>query len=203
MTSPVLRPILDIYEDSASFWAEERAQRPFPEKKFMEWVMNQLSAGDDLLDLGCGSGFPIADFFIGKGINVTGIDGAAAMIEIASESYPQAQWQVADMRTLSLNRRFHAIVAWDSFFHLNFSEQEKVFPIFSAHLIAGGALVFTSGPERGEAIGDMNGNPLFHASLSPDEYRLLLNKNGIDVVEFHPRDESCSGHTTWLCRATS
>jgi predicted TPR repeat methyltransferase len=153
-----------------------------------------------MLDLGCGSGFPIADFFLQNGIKVTGVDAAAAMIEAAAKQFPESRWEVADMRSLSLGRKFGAIIAWDSFFHLNFAEQEKMFPIFRAHLAHPGVLVFTSGPERGEAIGDMNGNPLFHASLAPQEYRRLLEKNGMEAVSFHPQDKDCGGHSVWLCR---
>jgi predicted TPR repeat methyltransferase len=133
-------------------------------------------------------------------MRVTGVDAAAAMIKQARERYPQATWQQADMRSLELKRKFRAIVAWDSFFHLTIEEQERMFPIFRSHLLEDGALVFTSGPERGEAIGDMNGNPLYHASLSRDEYRALLKANGMEEVSYHPKDRHCGDHTIWLCR---
>lgn len=203
MDKPKLRPVIEIYEESASFWKEERAKSTFSEKKYMNWILERLSPGDEILDIGCGSGFPIADHFLKNGFKVTGIDAVQEMIEFAQMAFPDAAWKVADMRTLNLHQKFGAIVAWDSFFHLNFLEQEQMFPIFKNHLKPAGLLVFTSGPERGEAIGDMNGNPLFHASLSPDEYRKLLNENGFDVESFHPEDKDCGGHTVWLCRQSS
>lgn len=167
----------------------------------MEWALKQLPPGAELLDLGCGSGFPIADFFLQHEIKVTGVDAASAMIEVAKKRYPASRWHTADMRSLSLGRKFNGIIAWDSFFHLNFAEQEKMFPIFRAHLLHPGVLVFTSGPEKGEAIGDMNGNPLFHASLDPNEYRQLLKLNGLEAVSFQPNDPDCGGHSVWLCRS--
>ena len=37
------------------------------------------------------------------------------------------------MRTLSLNRCFSGILAWDSFFHLCPEDQRRMFPIFRKH----------------------------------------------------------------------
>lgn len=203
MVRPKLRPIIEIYEENASFWKNERRCSPFFEKKYMEWVLAQLSPNDTLLDLGCGSGYPISEYFLKRDIKITGVDSAHSMIEITKADFPEGQWLVADMRTLDLSQKFNAIIAWDSFFHLNFEEQIAMFPIFKKHLNPNGLLVFTSGPDRGEAIGDMNGNPLFHASLSAAEYRTLLKENNFEVVTYHPEDKECGGHTVWLCRQTT
>ena len=201
MNEPKLRPVLKIYKESALFWAQERDKARFSEESIMTRVLGRLRAGDELLDLGCGSGYPIADFFLKNGINVTGVDGAAAMISIAQERFPEGRWLVADMRTLALGQKFQAVIAWDSFFHLTHAEQESMFPIFRKHLEPGGALVFTSGNEKGEAIGDMNGNPLFHASFSPAEYRALLEANGMEAMEFLSSEASGVDRNVWLCRA--
>lgn len=201
--SVALRPIIDIYRDTAEFWAKERAGTTFFEKKYMNQILKGLSPGDLLLDLGCGSGYPIADFFLKNNIRVTGVDAVPEMLMIASEAYPQAgaEWLEADMRSLSLNRKFNAIIAWNSFFHLTMDEQRTMFPIFRAHLVKGGRLLFTSGPEAGEAIGDMDGNALFHASLAPEEYRSLLAKNSLKELSFTPKDPECGEHTVWFCEA--
>ncbi len=60
--------------------------------------------------------------------------------------------------------------------------------------------MFTSGPAHGEAIGSFNGDPLFHASLAPEEYRALLDACGFEVVAFEPEDPSCGSRTVWLAR---
>jgi hypothetical protein len=44
------------------------------------------------------------------------------------------------------------------------------------------------------------GEPLFHASLSPDAYRALLSQHGFEVVAFVPEDPTCGQHTVWLAR---
>lgn len=193
------RPVLEIYEEEAQFWADSRTKGTFPELKFIKRICDELKPGDEILDLGCGSGYPIADFFLKKTFKVTGVDGAKAMIKLAQEKFPQATWIHRDMRTLNLGRKFSAIVAWDSFFHLNKIEQEAMFPIFKEHLKTSGLLLFTSGPKEGEAIGDMNGQSLYHSSLSPEGYRELLQENGFGVEDFVSEDPTCGGHTIWLC----
>ena len=44
------------------------------------------------------------------------------------------------------------------------------------------------------------GEPLYHASLAPEEYRSLLAEYGFAVLEHAAEDESCGGHTIWLAQ---
>jgi hypothetical protein len=104
------------------------------------------------------------------------------------------------MRSLRLQGRFGGLIAWDSFFHLDHAEQRLMFPVFRDHALAGAPLMFTSGPAFGEAIGTLEGEPLYHASLGPDEYRLLLDENGLDVVAHITEDPDCGERTVWLAR---
>jgi hypothetical protein len=104
------------------------------------------------------------------------------------------------MRTLSLSRTFHGILAWDSFFHLTHDDQKRMFPIFRAHAAPRAALMFTSGPAHGEAIGRLEGKPLYHASLDPAEYRQLLDSHGFDIVANVFEDQSCGGRAVWLAQ---
>jgi hypothetical protein len=50
------------------------------------------------------------------------------------------------------------------------------------------------------AIGEFEGEPLYHASLDPSDYRALLADGGFDVVAFEPHDPTCGGHMIWLAR---
>ncbi len=68
-----------------------------------------------------------------------------------------------------------------------------MFPVFGRHIAARGALMFTSGPAHGEVIGSFHGEPLYHASLDPAEYRALLDEAGFDVVAHVAEDPACGG----------
>ena len=161
-----------FYERLADTWDRDRGiPGRLMERPYLDRSHRGSSRVRGVLDLGCGSGEPIARYFIERGYDVTGVDAAPAMIALCRKRFPSCTWIEADMRTLALGRRFDAIIAWDSFFHLDQDEQRAMFPVFQHHIEPGGMLLFTSGPEAGAAIGSMYGEDLFHASLAPDEYR--------------------------------
>jgi cyclopropane fatty-acyl-phospholipid synthase-like methyltransferase len=161
-----------------------------------------LSPGCAILDIGCGSGRPIAQHFIEDGFEVVGVDSSETLIEHCRADFPNQRWIVADMRTLSLNRKFQGLVAWDSFFHLSHDHQRAMFGVFRDHAADGAALIFTSGTSHGEAVDSFEGERLYHASLSTDEYRELLAAHGFDVVRHDIEDPQCGGHTVWLAQSS-
>lgn len=191
--------IVDLYQRHARAWDETRGRSLF-EKSWLDRFVDLLPPCGTVLDAGCGGGEPIAAYLISRDLRLTGIDSSPELIALCRARFPQLTFHVADMRTLALPQRFGGIVAWDSFFHLTPGDQRRMIPVFAAHAAPGAALLFTSGPRHGEAIGTFEGEALYHASLDPGEYRAVLDANGFDVVETAPEDASCGGHTVWLAR---
>jgi len=74
------------------------------------------------------------------------------------------------------------VIAWHSFFHLSQSDQRAMFKTFANHLNNGGILLFTAGPDAGEIWSDNGGENLYHASLSPDEYKALLKQHNFTLL---------------------
>lgn len=60
--------------------------------------------------------------------------------------------------------------------------------------------MFTSGASQGEAIGEMFGDDLYHASLSSAEYHELFKKYNFEVIKMIAEDHDCTGHTVWLAK---
>lgn len=191
--------IVGLYEENAAAWDALR-QGPLIEGAWLDRFAALLPPAGRVLDLGCGSGRPIAAELIRRGFRVTGVDSSPSLIAICRERFPAEEWIVADMRTLDLGRRFDGLIAWHSFFHLMRDEQRAMFPRFAAHLEPGGILMFTSGDDEGERIGEWQSEPLYHASLAPDEYRALLDDAGFDLVDYAIRDPECGDATIWLAR---
>jgi SAM-dependent methyltransferase len=196
--SPAER-IIGLYQRNADSFDRERGRDLF-EKPWLDRFLALLQPGASILDLGCGSAEPIARYFIEKGCHVTGVDSSPALIDLCKSRFPDQNWIVNDMRTLSLSRCLDGILAWDSFFHLCPEDQRPMFDIFRAHAAPHAALMFTSGTVHGEAIGTFQGEPLYHGSLDTAEYRSLLHQNGFAVVSHVVEAPANGGRTVWLAQ---
>jgi SAM-dependent methyltransferase len=193
--------IVGLYQRHANAWVRERLQEGhLYERKWLQSFCRLVPAGGSVLDIGCGAGQPIATYLVEHGYPVMGVDSSAVMISMFQLRLPDQETLVSDMWLLSLSRTFDGVLAWDSFFHLNHHDQKQMFPIFRAHAAPRAALMFTSGPAHGEAIGRLEGEPLYHASLDAAEYKHLRDSQGFEVVATVAEDPTCGGRTVWLAQ---
>ncbi len=191
--------IINLYQRFAVEWDRERCRTLF-EKPWLDRLLSLLPPEPSILDMGCGGGEPVARYLIENGCDLTGIDSSPVLIGMCEERFPGREWIATDMRTLSLNRRFDGVLAWDSFFHLCPDDQRRMFPIFRKHAAPNAALLFTSGPSYGDSISTYQGEPLYHGSLDEIEYRSLLDQNGFSIVSHVVEDPDCGNHTVWLAQ---
>jgi SAM-dependent methyltransferase len=192
--------ILSTYDAVAAEW-DRRRDRTLFERRHLDRMLTH-APGRRVLDLGCGTGRPIAQYLADRRCAVTGVDGAPAMVELFRKNVPAAHAVVADMRALELGEDYDAILAWDSFFHLSPDDQRAMMPVFAAHAAPRGVLMFTAGPRAGEPVGDFAGHPLYHASLDPGDYRAALNDAGFTLIDVTFEDPEAQGHTVFLARLT-
>jgi SAM-dependent methyltransferase len=192
--------IVGLYERNAENYDKDRGRDLFAERRWLVDFLSLLPPGGSIVDIGCGSAEPIARFFIEQGYAVTGVDSSPSLIDICTRRFPLQNWIVADMRGMCLGPEFNGIIAWDSFFHLTPENQRSMFPLFRKHSAPNAALLFTSGPVGGEAIGEYRGEPLYHGSLDGEEYTELLAHNGFATVSHVVEDITCGRHTIWLAQ---
>ncbi|OWU70574.1 class I SAM-dependent DNA methyltransferase [Marinibacterium profundimaris] len=189
----------DVYERQAALYDAARSRALF-EAKWLARFTASLPPGGRVLDLGCGSGEPIARWFIAEGFTVTGVDFARAMLDIARGRWPEGDWREADMRQLELGETFDGIIAWDSFFHLRPEEQADCIARIAAHLEPGGAFLTTVGHRAGSEAGTVGNEPVYHASLSPAGYAQCLEENGMRLTGFMARDPETQDHSVLMAR---
>jgi len=191
--------IIPLYQRHAAAFVKRRGQHLF-ERPWLDRFLNLTPAPKSVLDIGCGFGLPIAAYLAKHGAQITGIDASPPLIATARDHMPEATWLPGDMRRMKLGQTFDGLLAWNSFFHLCPDDQRRMIPIFAQHARPGAALLFTAGPRHGVAMGEFEGEPLYHASLDPDDYDQVLRDNGFRIVSFVAEDPVCQGHTVCLAQ---
>jgi SAM-dependent methyltransferase len=191
--------VIGLYERRGLEFDQVRG-RALVEKPWLDKFTSLLPDKASILDIGCGSAEPIAHYFIESGYDVTGVDASSSLIDLCRQRFPQNHWHIADMRQLALWKRFDGLIAWHSLFHLTSQDQQALFDVFDRHASDSATLMFTAGPDHGETIGSLFGTPLYHASLSFEEYEALLGERGFHIVDHVVEDKACGGATVYLAR---
>ncbi|RUR06903.1 trans-aconitate 2-methyltransferase [Legionella sp. km772] len=191
--------VFEVYDEIIN-WFDEARTKNLMEAHYLNLIANTIPEEGSILDLGCGTGEPIAQFFIEHGFKITGVDGSQQMIALCKQRFPNERWIVSDMRNIQLAQQFDAILAWHSFFHLDHDSQRKMFKLFESHIKPGGVLAFTSGEEEGEVWSNNGGQELYHASLSTQEYQHLLAEASFNVLVHKVCDPECGEATVWVAQ---
>lgn len=168
------------------------------EQKYLDLLIQNLPPKACILDVGCGSGYPIAAYFLQKGFQVTGVDASKELLKIAQHHHPGLKWVYGDVRTVVIPEQYDAIVEWWCLFHLPKADHAKMFERFAFWLKPGGFLEFTTGDSEYEgASSDMLDQELNFYSLSPDHYERFLGENGFTLLL---KEHDQPGHLVWLAQ---
>ncbi|MEM8655115.1 MAG: class I SAM-dependent methyltransferase [Pseudomonadota bacterium] len=191
--------IQGVYDRQAAVYDAQRSRALF-EARWLARFASGLADGARVLDLGCGTGDPIARWFKAEGFAVTGVDFSEPMLEIARDRWPDGDWRQADMRDFELGQTFDGIIAWNSFFHLTAEDQRSCIARMARHLKTGGTLMLTVGPDAGEVQGSVGGEAVYHASLSPADYVVCLDVNDLRLTGFLAEDPETNRHSVLMAR---
>lgn len=142
----------------------------------------RLAPGSAVLDLGCGSGVPITEVLLDRGLVVYGVDASPSLVCAFQLRWPDARINCEPVEESGFfGRQFDAILAWGLVFLLSGRAQRDLIRRISGALKPGGHLLFTA-PAEAVAWNDaMTG----HASLSlgAAEYESELLNLGLTVVD--------------------
>lgn len=191
--------IAEHYERHAHAFDHERRKR-FVERGWLDRFLLAVPRGGHVLDLGCGGGEPVARYLVDTGRRVTGVDVSEKMIALCRTRFGRDRWVNIDIRKFAADGEFEGALAWDSLFHLPAEDQIALIERVAGWIAPGGALLFNTGPARGEAIGCQFGDELYHASADPAEYRAAFARAGLLEIAFAPQDAATGGRSVWLAR---
>ncbi|QSJ14339.1 class I SAM-dependent methyltransferase [Nostoc sp. UHCC 0702] len=153
------------------------------------WLDIASQYGDPILELSCGTGrlaVPLAE----KGFQVTGIDLADSMLEVAKSKSSQVEWIKADMQNFDLGRKFPLILLpVNGIWHLlNLAALEACFDCIKKHLTTGGKFIidtFNPGTKIGLDILFDSRNNLY--SVYPDPLSkgtvVVTSSNELDLTQ--------------------
>jgi len=183
---------------SARFDADRR--KSFTERAWIDRFLQPLPKGGRILDLGCGAGEPVSRHVIDRGFSVSGVDVSAKMVGLCRTRFPRHRWINADMRRVAMDGVYDGVLAWDSLFHLAGKDHAAMIERIGAWLAPGGRALFNTGPAKGVAMGSYQGEPLYHASLDPIDYREAFIRADLVEIDFKPEDPSCGNRSVWFVR---
>ncbi|MFC1790077.1 class I SAM-dependent methyltransferase [Patescibacteria group bacterium] len=185
MTDPVQTTIKN-YDQVASkytqkyfdYWQKE-------DKAYIERFLRLLSPGARILDVGCGPG-NLAAYFTKKGFPVVGIDLSQAMLKIARQKAPGAEFKSMDIRDLQFSpNSFEAIISAYSLVYVPKKETEETLLGFKRVIKSEGYLFLSLLWGEGEKFVKeplKPGNKIFLHFFKRKEIKRLLEKVGFKVI---------------------
>jgi SAM-dependent methyltransferase len=147
------------YDLIAAQWHKNFRGQAYVERtlSYVDRVLEGLPPQARVLDLGCGTGNPIARHIIDCGFRVVGVDQSTKLLEIARTVVPEAELIHADMVDIQFTETLAAAIAWDSVFHLPREAHTAVYRKLAGALDPGRRLLLSSGASGAESLDSSEG----------------------------------------------
>ncbi len=173
----------DSYNKIAKQWDYARRKFYGREKDYLDVLLGELPENSLIIDIGCGTGSPMAEYVIARGHRVVGIDQSEELIKIAGERFPNGHWILSSIEEFEFAGIFNAAVFWDSLFHIKRSYHEPILRRVIGNLAVGGRLMLTVGGSDHPPFTDtMFGQVFFYDSNTPTETVHILQDLGCRVL---------------------
>ncbi len=174
---------IDSYNAIADDWNTARRSFVLKEKEYLDALLAVVGKGETVLDLGCGTGTPMAAYVVAQGRRVVGVDQAGKLLERARRSFPSETWISSTIEEYDFAHGFKAAILWDSLFHIRREEHEPILRRVVEHLPVSGRLMLTVGGSEGPAFTDtMFGHKFFYDSNTPEQTEQILQRLGCRLL---------------------
>lgn len=142
---------------------------------------NGLRSGGEVLDIGCGSGFPVSSTLFENGLTVFGIDASATLASMFRQRFGSAHVACETVQNSTFfNRTFDGIVAIGLMFLLSEDDQRNLINKVGRALKPGGYFLFSAPFQKCEWEDMLTGQR--SVSLGEAEYKLLLAETGMQLI---------------------
>jgi SAM-dependent methyltransferase len=172
------------YDAIALRYAEWTDASGWPRMAWLKELLERLTDGSRILELGCGRGVP-ATRELAKRHEVVGVDISSSQIALARHHVPEATFVHADVTELELpGESFDAIVSIYMFGHIPPDEQGALVERIAEWLRPGGWLLTTMGAGEDEpetVSGDWLGAPMYFAGVGRERSLGWVDAAGLEV----------------------
>ncbi|HBB88035.1 MAG TPA: class I SAM-dependent methyltransferase [Blastocatellia bacterium] len=209
------------YDQIAQQWHSHIRGKAYIDRllRYVDLALEGLQSGARVLDLGCGTGQPVARYLVEKGFRVTGVDQSEKMLEIAKQEVPEAEFIHSDMINVQLAPGFGAAIAWDSIFHVERKHHSGIFQRVANALEPGGRLLLSVGGSDAASTAEefaatydaaaegftseMFGHTFFYSGYQPRVTRGLLEAAGFEIEVWEVDDPSSRGHIAVIAKKSA
>lgn len=182
------RPVTaaELFDDIGAGYEEAFGRRPVIDTAIRQLV-ERLPSGARVLDIGSGTGRPVAHDLAEAGCRVTGVDVSGVMVGIARSQVPSAEFVHADIRDwTSPEASWDAVCVFFSFLQMSRAETESVLANIARWLVPGGYLSIMTVPLDVEELEIVFlGHPVQVTGFTPADLAARVESAGLTVLGTH------------------
>ncbi|GHA10361.1 hypothetical protein GCM10008090_19930 [Arenicella chitinivorans] len=168
------------YDKIATWWQRHHTASSYGVSQ-LQRMLCFASDGGRALDVGCGAGGRLVEVMSRANFSVTGVDASEKMVQLARAAHPEHQFIHDDFSRWQSDEKFDVIFAWDSLFHLPYSQQKSVVSKLCDLLSPQGVLLYTFGNALGEHTDLWHNDTFYYSSLGINNNLELLIANGLSI----------------------
>lgn len=182
------------YNAIAEEWDSARVRMSDAERRLLDLTLEVTQSGQRVLDLGCGTGRPIAEYVVARGLSVTGVDQSPGLLGLARGRMPHEEWVESRLEDFEPKGQYDAVIAWDCLFHIPRDRHIAIFSKVRDALKLGHRLALTVGGSEHPAFTDtMFGQTFFYDSHSPEKSVGVLEQVGFKLIHSEFLNQPTSG----------
>lgn len=170
------------YDECAAVYEDARRNEFIPQ---LEWLIQRLSNDARVLDIGCGSGVPVAQA-LAQRFRVNGVDISGEQIRRARLNVSNGEFIHGDIMAVDFPpAQFDAIVAFYSIFHLPREEHPELLRRMARWLKPNGYLMITASWVSEEAYteDDFFDVTMYWSNYGLEDYQKMLAEAGFRLIE--------------------